>query len=67
MVDNDLIKVDKWMRLNTSINYTKSLYLLTGKSIDKAEEKQIISKITLIMLCYIGFTLKGHQRIAHNL
>jgi len=52
-----LIKADDWMRLKKlSINYTKSMYFLTRKSI--AEEEKRISKYTLIMLCCIGKRLK---------
>ena len=46
MVNNELIKVDEWMRLNKlSINYAKSMYFLTGKSFNKAEEEKRNFKI----------------------
>ena len=46
MVNNELIKVDEWMRLNKlSINYAKSMYFLTGKSCNKAEEEKKNFKI----------------------
>jgi len=47
MVNNELIKVDEWMRLNKLfINYAKYMYFLTGKLFNKAEEKNGISKVT---------------------
>ena len=46
MVNNELIKVDEWMRSNKlSINYAKSMYFLTGKSFNKAEEEKRNFKI----------------------
>jgi len=46
MVNNELIKIDDWIRLNKlSINYAKSIYFLTGKSFDKAEEEKKNFKI----------------------
>jgi len=48
MVNNELIKVDEWMRLNKlSINYAKSMYFLTGKSFNKAEEEKKNFKINI--------------------
>jgi len=67
LVNNELIKLDEWMWLNKlstldewmclnklSILYTKSMYFLLGNSINKAEEEKKCSKLSLIMLCYIG-------------
>jgi len=46
MVNNELIKVDEWMHLNkVSINYAKSMYFLTGKLFNKAEEEKRNFKI----------------------
>jgi len=55
LVNNELMKVDEWMRLNKScVNCLKSMCFLREKSIKKAEAKNIISTFTKVMLCYIG-------------
>jgi len=46
MVNNELIKVDEWMRLNKlSIIYAKSMFFITGKLFNKAEEEKRNFKI----------------------
>jgi len=46
MINNELIKVDGWTLLNKlSINYAKSMYFLTEKLFNKAEEEKKNFKI----------------------
>jgi len=46
MVNNELIKVDEWMRLSKlSRNYAKFMYFLTGKSFNKADKEKRNFKI----------------------